>query len=159
MQKQVGLKPAAPPEKKSAEPSLQFFGDGYLKYKPRSEENVFREISFSFKTKQKNGLLLYSPYKSDYFKNLFVSFEVVDGKLVYQFNNGYDKDKTSIIYKSPNDVNDGKVHSVVKSRTQFILDGKVIASFTRDSQELSSTTIFVGGVPFGEKLAARYGSF
>ena len=143
---------------KSVKPSLQFFGDGYLKYKPNFKDNVFREVSFKFKTRQKNGLLLYSPYNHDYFKNLFVSFEIVDGKLVYQYNNGYDSDKVSIIYTSPNDVNDGKVHSVVKSRTQFKLDGKVVKSFTMDSQELSATTIFIGGVPFGEKLAARYGS-
>ena len=125
-----------------------------MKYKPSIEQNAFREISFSFKTTKKNGLLLYGP--DNFGDGLFTSFEIVDGQLVYQFNNGYGPKGSVDTFKSMATVNDGKVHSVVKSLTNLKLDGKVIASFDADSQELSAYLIYVGGVPFGEKLFSRY---
>ena len=125
-----------------------------MKYKPSIEQNAFREISFSFRTTKKNGLLLYG--RDNFGDGLFASFEIVGGLLVYQFNNGYVSKGSVDTFRSVSAVNDGKVHSVVKSLTDLKLDGKVVASFEADSQELSANMLYVGGVPFGEKLSSRY---
>ena len=151
-QSQANLKAAVPPETRSVEPSLQFFGDGFLKYAPLIKQNTFREISFSFKTSQKNGLLLYGP---DSYDGLFTSFEVVNGELVYQYNNGYASKDAVFTHKSGVMVDDGKVHSVVKSTTDLKIDGKVVAKFDAESQELSAIMLYIGGVPFGQKLQSR----
>ena len=122
-----------------------------MKYKPTFSINAFREVKFNFKTKQNNTLLLYGP---DTLSDLFTSFEIVNGKLVFRFNNGYRPQDT--VYTSTVSVNDGKVHAVVKSRTEFKLDDKIVASFDRQSQELSAAMLFIGGVPFGMKPQSRY---
>lgn len=151
IQKQTGLIAAIPPEKVTSEGSLQFSGDGFLKYKLSFSTNAFREISFKFKTKQKNALLLFG--EDQEFSRLHTSFEVVNGRLVYRFDPGYGKGE--VVYTSKFMVNDGKVHSIVKTRTELKVDDVVMASFDQVSQELSARYLFIGGVPFGKKMPSR----
>lgn len=152
-QKQKDLLPAPQPQRRHTKPSMQFFGNGFLKYKPVSPQNAFRVVKFNFVTKQKDALLIYGP---DELSGLFTSFEIVDGKLVYRYNNGYGISEN--VYKSTKMVNDNIVHYVIKSRTNLQLDGKVIATFDELSQELGGNMVFVGGVPLGQKMASRYAS-
>ena len=136
-------------------PSLQFFGDGFLKYKLRSD-HIFRKVKFSFKTLQKDALLLYGPDLIAY-KELFISFELKNGHLIYRYNNGLTGGET--VYSSEgkmSPLNDGKVHAVVKRKDKFTIDGVLIAEFKSSTQDLSGEFAYIGGVPFGHVMRSRF---
>ncbi len=134
---------------------LQFSGDGFIKYRFDDGQNKFRKVSFTFRTVQKDALLLYGP--STEFPGMFASFELKNGFLIYRYNSGdgsADMMVSSEGYLPP--LNDGKEHKVEKLRGSLKIDKIQIGEkFDKSTQSLSANYAFVGGVPFGEKMVTR----
>ena len=154
MQAQQNLDGAIQQKLQNPLPSLQFFGDGFMKYQFEDAEKRFRKVKFSFRTLQKDALLLYG-IDNEYPK-LFAAFELRNGALVYTFNNGLGKGEQ--VFSSEGKIpalNDGRKHDVAKEKKSLKVDGKSVATFNKESQDIGASLAFVGGVPFGTKMRSR----
>ena len=125
-----------------------------MKYEFEDAYNKFRKVKFSFRTLQKDALLLYG-VDNDY-PQIFASFELKNGALVYRYNNGLGTGEQVVSSegKIPA-LNDGRRHNVAKGKGSLKIDGKSVETYDKSSQDISASLAFVGGVPFGTNMRSR----
>ena len=85
-----------------------FNGYSYVVYRPIAFTDVVNTIVMTFRTTEKNGLLVYAGHST--YKD-FVQLLVIDGFLEYRFDAGAEM----ISLRSQQTVNSGSLHTVIAS--------------------------------------------
>ncbi|XP_062614987.1 laminin subunit alpha lam-3-like [Saccostrea cucullata] len=137
--------------------TIAFYGDGFAKYKAASLSNKTADLSLSFKTKEKNALLLLA-YDND--QRNFYSIVLSNGKVEGSFstNSLPKKIKTSKTF------NDGNLHNVAIQKdgnriTMYIDDEAQTDEVVLIKDEINVDHLYVGGVinfifPQGQAMVA-----
>ncbi|XP_043271259.1 laminin subunit alpha-1 [Venturia canescens] len=142
-----------------------FYGDGYLEYHSFILKKISSTISFSFRTLQKEAVLLLSTFQgqeerlnniqnsgSDASKDSYYSVAVIGGQVQVRLNSG----KGELILQSNNTYNDGKYHSVTISKRRKEVElrvddayqggGKLPTGAAIKAPEINGG-LFFGGLP------------
>lgn len=125
----------------------RFNGNGYAILNARSFNLRTRaDVQLKFKTFATEGLIFFTGKD-----NTFISVEMRNGKVVYQYNLGGGSTKT---WKTTNSYNDGLWHKVTASREgangRFTVDNEEVRDVTRPISGMAivgADTMFFGGYP------------
>ncbi|GAB1601049.1 laminin subunit alpha-like [Argonauta hians] len=130
-------------------------GLSYWEFDRIHQNKIFNAITLEYKTKKKDGLLLYSSDKSH---NDFLAIYLQDGHIVFAFNCG----GGTATQKSSAKTNDGQWHTLSirleKKDATLQVDREPLLRFTGrgKSTELNvAKNIFVGGITSQEKKFAE----
>ncbi|XP_051174494.1 laminin subunit alpha-1 isoform X1 [Leptopilina boulardi] len=134
-----------------------FYGDGYLEHSAISLKKISSTISFSFRTLQKDAMILLSTFQgqeekqstNDSNKDNYYSIVLIKGHIQVRLNGG----KGEIIVQSNETYNDGKYHSILISKKRKEIELRVDDSYQGSGKLPTGTAIKApdtnGGLYFG----------